>query len=190
VDNDLVTDYWLPAGAWFWDDPDDNNDGLSTTEVGVNGEDDWADIDITDSDNGISDMLENFILNPGYSTVQGCDINAYCYGEGSTYVEITDQAGLDACIASVSADVASDAVPTIGYFNQWSDPIDDITNKGLVADAPAVASCKTWTDEWVFNISDFVDFIWGIDNKGSYNIQVRFYPYDQICEQLPGGCTN
>lgn len=190
ADGDQITDYWLPQGAWFWDDPDDNADGLGTTEVGVNGEDDWADVDATDTDNGISDMLENFILNPDFSTSQGCNVNAYCYGEGSTYVEITDQAGLDACMATVIADVTSGSVPSIGYFNQWSDPVATITNKGLVADAPAVASCKTWTNEWIFNIADFVEYIWGVDNKGSYNVQVRFYPYDQICDQLPGGCNN
>jgi hypothetical protein len=191
VNDDSETDYWLPAGAWFWDNPDDNGDGATTTAVGVAGEDDWADVDPGDTDaNLISDMLENYIL-ADYQTVQGCDVNAYCYkADGTLYEEIIDQAGLDACNAMVATDTASGAVPSIGYFEQWSDPKDPETGIALVADAPAVATCKSWTDEWIFNIADFVELIWGIDNKGSYNVQVRFYPYDQVCDQLPGGCQN
>lgn len=41
------------------------------------------------------------------------------------------------------------------------------------------AYCRTYTEleqQWIFNIADFVGLIWNIDNNGSYNIQVRFYP--------------
>ena len=41
------------------------------------------------------------------------------------------------------------------------------------------AYCRTYDEteqQWIFNIADFVGLIWGIDNNGSYNIQVRFYP--------------
>lgn len=38
------------------------------------------------------------------------------------------------------------------------------------------AYCRTYTDEWVFNIGDFVTYLWGIDNNGLRHLQVRFYP--------------
>jgi hypothetical protein len=41
------------------------------------------------------------------------------------------------------------------------------------------AQCQTYTDDWVFNIADFVDYLWGLDNDGSYNIKVRFYPLSE-----------
>lgn len=45
------------------------------------------------------------------------------------------------------------------------------------------ASCTSYTDHWVFNIADFVDYMWDIDSSGAYNINVRFYP----CSELPPG---
>ena len=36
--------------------------------------------------------------------------------------------------------------------------------------------CRTYTDEWVFNIADFVGMLWEIVNNNSYNIKIRFYP--------------
>lgn len=38
------------------------------------------------------------------------------------------------------------------------------------------AFCRTYANEWVFNIGDFVTYLWGIDNNGVKNLQVRFYP--------------
>jgi hypothetical protein len=32
------------------------------------------------------------------------------------------------------------------------------------------------TPLWVFNIADFVDYLWNIDNNGSKLVQIRFYP--------------
>ena len=38
------------------------------------------------------------------------------------------------------------------------------------------AFCKTYVSEWVFNIGDFVTFLWDTDNHGVKLLQVRFYP--------------
>jgi hypothetical protein len=38
------------------------------------------------------------------------------------------------------------------------------------------AQCKTYENEWVFNIADFVGYLWDLDSSGSYVIKVRFYP--------------
>jgi hypothetical protein len=45
------------------------------------------------------------------------------------------------------------------------------------------ASCSEYTNEWVFNVADFVDYLWSVDSSGAYNISVRFYP----CSELPSG---
>lgn len=39
------------------------------------------------------------------------------------------------------------------------------------------AYCKTYTDAaWVFNIAEFVQYLWSIENNGVKLLQVRFYP--------------
>ena len=38
------------------------------------------------------------------------------------------------------------------------------------------AFCKSYESEWVFNIGDFVTFLWDTDNHGVKLLQVRFYP--------------
>ena len=36
--------------------------------------------------------------------------------------------------------------------------------------------CVTYEDKWVFNIAEFVGYLWDITNEGAYNIKIRFYP--------------
>jgi hypothetical protein len=36
--------------------------------------------------------------------------------------------------------------------------------------------CYEYTDEWVFNIADFVNYLWNANNNGLKLLQVRFYP--------------
>jgi hypothetical protein len=36
--------------------------------------------------------------------------------------------------------------------------------------------CSSYADEWAFNIADFVQYLWSVDNSGSKLVQVRFYP--------------
>lgn len=36
--------------------------------------------------------------------------------------------------------------------------------------------CKEYTDAWVLNIGDFVDYLWSADHNGMKMLQVRFYP--------------
>jgi hypothetical protein len=41
---------------------------------------------------------------------------------------------------------------------------------------PITAECRTYDNEWIFNIADFVGYLWDIDTTGAYVIKVRFYP--------------
>lgn len=36
--------------------------------------------------------------------------------------------------------------------------------------------CRDYTNEWIFNIADFVDVLFDVRNNGSYNVNLRFYP--------------
>ncbi len=38
------------------------------------------------------------------------------------------------------------------------------------------AMCRSYEDEWVFNIADYVGYLWNLDNSGAYVVQIRFYP--------------
>ncbi len=44
------------------------------------------------------------------------------------------------------------------------------------ATGTTTAFCKSYEKEWVFNIGDFVTFLWATDNHGVKLLQVRFYP--------------
>ncbi len=52
-------------------------------------------------------------------------------------------------------------------------PKVDLCSLGTV---DVTAACRTYTHEWIFNIADFVTYLWDIDNSGVKNLQVRFYP--------------
>jgi hypothetical protein len=36
--------------------------------------------------------------------------------------------------------------------------------------------CKTYSNEWIFNISDFATYMWNTENNGLKLLQIRFYP--------------
>jgi len=37
-------------------------------------------------------------------------------------------------------------------------------------------NCVSYSDEWVFNIADFVEYLWDLKNNGLKLLQIRFYP--------------
>ncbi|MEW5803354.1 MAG: hypothetical protein AB1847_14770 [bacterium] len=66
-----------------------------------------------------------------------------------------------------------------GIFNECIDAILD-PDTGLltcpVDYISTVAYCNEYTDEWIFNIGDFVTYLWNTDNNGVKLLQIRFYP--------------
>jgi hypothetical protein len=44
------------------------------------------------------------------------------------------------------------------------------------ADELVTGYCSDYANEWIFNIADFVDYLWTADNYGLKLLQVRFYP--------------
>jgi hypothetical protein len=50
---------------------------------------------------------------------------------------------------------------------------------------PVVPLCKTFDGAWIFNIADFVNVLFGVQNDGSYLVQIRFYPLPLLNNQTP-----
>ena len=47
--------------------------------------------------------------------------------------------------------------------------------EGSCAGTEIATYCYEYTDEWIFNIADFVNYLWNTNNKGLKLLQVRFY---------------
>lgn len=94
-----------------------------------------------------------------YPATDQCDVTDLCCVDAVEPYGVYEDCGLFADVAVDPGDgilVCPDALPLdIGAY------------------------CRTYTEleqQWIFNIADFVELIWDIDNNGAYNIQVRFYP--------------
>ena len=66
------------------------------------------------------------------------------------------------------------SVPLDGIYDACQAPLDD----GSCPDGYTLLStfCQSFADEWVFNIGDFVTYLWTAQNDGLKLLQVRFYP--------------
>jgi hypothetical protein len=101
------------------------------------------------------------------------DVSDYCYDEGGNYT----CTGMDLCCEDTDIDGIfdnCDLLTDVGIL------VDDGLG-GLILECPLgtdvlTAQCQSYENEWVFNISDFVGYLWNLDSTGTYNIQVRFYP--------------
>jgi hypothetical protein len=67
-----------------------------------------------------------------------------------------------------------------GIYAECSEPtIDPVTLEPTCTDIGydlVTAYCTEYTNDWVFNIGDFVNYLWSADNNGVKLLQVRFYP--------------
>lgn len=81
-------------------------------------------------------------------------------------------AGFAACVSQVEVEGILQCPDSVAFGE------DTTTNVCEV-----ITSCKSFTEAWIFNIADFVDVLFGADNNGAYNVQVRFYPLPLINNQ-------
>ncbi len=116
--------------------------------------------------NGFQTPYSSFTRTKGKSTAQ--DITglfewsgSVCYFSSSYCTEACTTTSL-CCTAGATAGTYDSCVPKIDFC-----PLGTVE---------VTAFCKTYTDEWVFNIGDFVSYLWDIENNGVRNLQVRFYP--------------
>jgi hypothetical protein len=79
----------------------------------------------------------------------------------------------------------TDPYPLTGMCgNDTSNPADGIPDvivgppSGGICEVGIVYQlyCHYYDTAWVFNIADFVDYLWGTDNQGAKLVQIRFYP--------------
>ncbi len=97
----------------------------------------------------------------------------------STAVDIT---GLFMWSGTICWDAACDLCTPTAFCR--NDSTGELTPK--VGDTCPAGStevtlyCRTYAEPtWVFNIGDFVTYLWGLDNSGLKLLQVRFYPRSQ-----------
>ena len=74
-------------------------------------------------------------------------------------------------------------VDTSAYVCPETTDYDGVDPLDLVC--PVVPLCKTFDGAWIFNIADFVNVLFGVENDGSYLVQIRFYPLPLINGQTP-----
>lgn len=55
------------------------------------------------------------------------------------------------------------------------DNLDDFGMCTIDGLAPDTLHCRTYEEEWIFNIEDFVNVLFDINNE-AYNVQIRLYP--------------
>jgi len=66
-----------------------------------------------------------------------------------------------------------------GIFGEYYDcnPVADPLNPSCADTQDLVTGyCSTYDQDWVFNIADFVEYFWSLNNNGAKLVQVRFYP--------------
>jgi hypothetical protein len=116
-----------------------------------------------------------------------CYFDPYSYDAASTpeysycgeYPAVDQCDEFSLCCADVEADGVYEACGLLADvgIDSDGDTVADACPEALPLDVPAF--CRTYDEtekQWIFNIADFVGLLWDIDNSGSYNIQVRFYP--------------
>jgi hypothetical protein len=85
-----------------------------------------------------------------------------CYVNDPATIGLTGYAPKDVCLLDTNGDGWDDIV---GY------PVDDVCAEGGLASL----YCHSYDTTWVFNVADFVNYLWGIDNSGTKLVQIRFY---------------
>lgn len=115
------------------------------------------------TDNGFQTTYAEFTRNPGKS--KAVDISGLFKWTGTVcYFEPLDElSDPDYCCVDSNLNGIYDEGECAPY-----DP--------LLPCEGTFVYCESYTNTWVFNIADFVDYLWNIDNNGVKLLQVRFYP--------------
>jgi hypothetical protein len=123
------------------------------------------------TDNGFQKPDETFTREKGKS--KAIDITGLFNWSGDVCYFSDPGGGVPTDICCVDNDLD-------GFYDECVDLVEDPNNPGsYICPAgyePVLAYCTTYTDVWVFNIGDFVTYLWNVDNNGVRLLQVRFYP--------------
>ena len=113
------------------------------------------------TERGFLTTSASFVRTSGKS--QSVDITGLFLWSGSIcYLYPPDEFSLpDSCCLDQNGD---------GIYDQCSPLTEDTVCEGTPV------YCTEYLNEWVFNIGDFVEYFWNIDNNGTKLLQIRFYP--------------
>lgn len=101
------------------------------------------------------------------------DASDYCYDEFGNFV----CTGMDLCCEDADFDGIYESCSLLTDVGELvDDGMGGMTLQCPEGSDEVNAQCRSYDNEWVFNISDFVGYLWELDSTGAYNIQVRFYP--------------
>lgn len=101
------------------------------------------------------------------------DVSEFCFDDLGNYI----CSELDLCCEDIDLDGVYDScslLTDVGIL--VADGMGGLVLECPLGTDPVSAQCRTYDNEWVFNIADFVGYLWHLDSTGAYNIQVRFYP--------------
>jgi len=77
-------------------------------------------------------------------------------------------------LCCIPTDADGDGILDVNAYSSCQALLEgEICPEGTV---PVTAFCNYYEDTWVFNIGDFVEYLWSLENNGVKLLQVRFYP--------------
>jgi len=120
------------------------------------------------TDNGFMTTSESFTRTKGKSTAR--DITGLFLWNGDVCYLVEPVGPYD--FSEVKCCIDND-VPADGVYDECTDPTAGLCPLGY---DPVTTYCIIYTNTWVFNIGDFVDYLWKADNDGVKLLQIRFYP--------------
>jgi hypothetical protein len=126
------------------------------------------------TDNGFETEFASFTRRKGKS--KAVDITGLFEWSGDVCYFIPPEGGYgyDAQYCCTPGDKNEDGtIDPYEYISCREPAIDEIC---LYPEEESTVYCNEYTAEWVFNIADFVTYLWDTDNNGVKLLQVRFYP--------------
>lgn len=118
----------------------------------------------------------------GKGASKATDITRLFEWSGTTYQFLdaeTCSAEAEGCINLCCPDGNGDGVFNGECLPREADPITGQLPACAVGYTPVAAQGTVYENAWVFNIGDFVEYLWNLENDGTYNIKVRLYPLSQ-----------
>jgi hypothetical protein len=103
------------------------------------------------------------------------DNDIYCFDEYGNYI----CSPLDLCCVDEDLDGVydrCDLLADVGIIDSNGFLVCPVVDTNGFPYDCITAACRSYDNEWIFNIADFVGYLWDIDSSGAYVIQVRFYP--------------